>query len=40
MAYREDLMATLAINVNAPHNVTRAVLPLIRKGGKKMVINM
>ncbi|KAK7900214.1 hypothetical protein LTR67_003960 [Exophiala xenobiotica] len=35
-----DLMSTLAVNVEGVHNVTRAFLPLLAKGTTKKVLNM
>ncbi|CAI7616739.1 unnamed protein product [Penicillium glandicola] len=36
----DNLNDTLNINVTAPHRVSRAFLPLLRKGEKKTVINI
>jgi len=35
-----DLMSTLAVNVEGVHNVTRAFLPLLAKGATKKVLNI
>lgn len=36
----EELMSILDTNVVGTHRVTRAFLPLLRKGGQKKIINM
>lgn len=37
---RDNLNDIFHTNVTAVHNVTQAFLPLLRKGEKKVVINM
>jgi NAD(P)-dependent dehydrogenase (short-subunit alcohol dehydrogenase family) len=39
-ALRDDLEDVFRVNVAGVHNVTRAFLPLMRKGVKKTVLNM
>ncbi|EXJ95963.1 hypothetical protein A1O1_01088 [Capronia coronata CBS 617.96] len=36
----QDLMSTLDVNVNGPQRVTTAFLPLLRKGSRKLVVNV
>lgn len=33
-------MSTLDVNVSGPQNITTAFLPLLRKGSRKLVINV
>lgn len=33
-------MSTLSTNVNGPHLVTAALLPLLQLGQKKLIVNM
>ncbi|KAG9785204.1 hypothetical protein ABEF93_007057 [Exophiala dermatitidis] len=35
-----DLMSTLEINVNGPQRVTAAFVPLLRKGSRKLIVNV
>jgi NAD(P)-dependent dehydrogenase (short-subunit alcohol dehydrogenase family) len=38
--FRDNLNDIFHTNVTSVHNVTQAFLPLLRKGEKKVVINM
>lgn len=40
LRHRTDLMSTLDVNVSGPQNITTAFLPLLRKGSRKLVINV
>ena len=39
-SYRDNLNEMFNLNVTGVHEVTRAFLPLLRRGEKKAVINM